>query len=181
MINGKVKIVMLITGVLFSGFYQCGPKKKSAPILSSQQIDSLNKRILEHSRYHIECYDTLLGIELKAGGSPNARDTAGVPAIVLAANEAHAVSQVSILLKYGADVNASGKDSMTALHAAASQADTAITMELLKWHANPNIRDTAGATPLMYAVMVGVWGDYSMGMFVVKMLINAGADINAID
>jgi ankyrin repeat protein len=126
-------------------------------------------------------YGRYLTEELEAGGSPNARDSAGIPAIVLAALEAHAVSQVSILLKYGADANASGRDSVTALHAAASRGDSVMTDVLLKAYANPNLRDTSALTPLMYAVMHGAWVNYLRGISVVKMLINAGADVNAVN
>ena len=52
---------------------------------------------------------------------------------------------------------------------------------LLKSKANPNLRDTAGLTPLMYAVMQGAWENYLGGIKVVQMLIDAGADVNALD
>ena len=72
----------------------------------------------------------------------------------LAAGEGHA-AVVMRLLEAGADVNATEKDGVTALHWAAKDGHTAIVMRLLAAGANVHARDEDGLTALDWAAKQG--------------------------
>jgi len=80
-------------------------------------------------------------------------------------------SKVAKLLKAGADVNAKGGYDESALEAAAQNGHEEIVKLLLENHALVDARDSDGATALMYASTADI----------IKLLVRANADINAID
>ncbi len=80
---------------------------------------------------------------------------------------------VSLLLENGADVNAIGKDGITALITAVNKKDNLEIIELLlKYKADVNAKDNGGIT----ALMVAVFKDQEDAF---KLLINYGADVDA--
>lgn len=58
---------------------------------------------------------------------------------------------VSLLLAYGASINATNLTGSTPLHRAAKIGEAEVARLLLKAGANPNARNVAGATPLIFA------------------------------
>jgi uncharacterized protein len=179
--RGYSSKLLILFCILVTLLFSCKGSKSPHQKLIQSQLDSINQLVVIYSRVPADSYDKALREELQAGGNPNTRDTAGIPVLVLASHFSSGLSQISVLLEAGADPNASDKDSMTALHFAASRGDSTMAALLLKSKANPNLRDTAGLTPLMYAVMQGAWENYLGGIKVVQMLIDAGADVNALD
>jgi ankyrin repeat protein len=131
---------------------------------------------------------SLLGASLllAAGGQAFAqqKDTRGKVALPLPPARTTAVADAAMkrdaatvkkLFAQGADVNVPQGDGMTALHWAAEHADSALTIALLRAHANVKATTRNGAyTPLQLASRSG-------GSAVVKALLAAGADPNVTD
>lgn len=82
------------------------------------------------------------------------------------------------LLEKNADVNVPGKASskttdQTVLYVAVARADEELVKQLLERGANPNIADSAGALPLVEAVV-----DTDANPNIVKMMLDKGAEVN---
>ena len=88
---------------------------------------------------------------LAAGMNPNAANTDGRPALLVAATLAGNETMVDQLLDAGADVNTKTKDGQTALMGAAVNGNTRIVNILLSRGADLNVKDSHEFTALMYA------------------------------
>jgi ankyrin repeat protein len=118
---------------------------------------------------------------LQEGADPNQQTKSGQTPLIWAAMTKR-LGIVKILISFGADVNAHGKNKRTALHDACqnifSQADRElaqqIVLELLKAGANINVLDRNGETPLVLSAMGGE-------LDLVKLLISHGASVNTKD
>ena len=92
---------------------------------------------------------------LAAGMSPNTKDVFGHPALLLAVGLDY-LEGVQLLLGAGADVNANGKDGMTALLETAGRSDEEeVVKALLQSGADVNARNKYGWTAWMLAVKNG--------------------------
>lgn len=80
---------------------------------------------------------------------------------------------VKVLLDLGANVNAVSEDG-TVLTAACYKSNTALVKLLLEYHADVQVKNNAGTTPLMFAIM-------AENEEIVKLLLVNKADINAVD
>lgn len=103
---------------------------------------------------------------------------------------------VTLFLGAGIDPNLTGSSGLTPLAIASATAQPKMVELLLSYHANPNVRDAKGLSPLMYAVGGCVeWGDEFETICpiidwktketqvgeVANKLLQAGADVNAVD
>jgi len=96
------------------------------------------------------------------------------PASLLDAAESGDVEQLRRELAAGADVNAEGRDGMTAVASAARGASHASVAALLQQGASPHTPDDAGRTPLMFAAMAD-------DVESIRLLMAAGAHVDATD
>lgn len=109
---------------------------------------------------------------LKAGASARAANRYGVTPIALACESGNA-AVVEWLIKAGVSANATGPLGETALHTCARGGKTAAAKVLLTHGATIDVVESwRGQTPLMWAAAAG-YAD------TVRMLIEAGADVNA--
>jgi ankyrin repeat protein len=117
----------------------------------------------------------MLSIFLNRGVDINSGDASGATALHYAALDEgyHCRSKIEDLLNFGADLEARDKQGQTPLHHAALRGKKTDAIKLLlDAGAVVNVRDESGATPLH---MAAARGDAE----VIKMLLNAGADIHA--
>jgi ankyrin repeat protein len=89
---------------------------------------------------------------IDAGVSPNARDTAGMTPLMMAAIHNHG-PVVELLLTRGAQVNAQTRTGWTALICAAWNGHPNIVRRLLESGADPALLDRTGRTALQYATL----------------------------
>lgn len=87
---------------------------------------------------------------LDRGANVNARDNAGVTALMLAARNGH-TALLRRLLDRGATVEARTRDGWTALTYAAWTGHPDVARRLLTAGADPALTDRSGWSPLMYA------------------------------
>ena len=107
---------------------------------------------------------------IDAGADINAQDDSGQTALHLAARGKH-VGSVRFFISAGADVNIKDDTQKTPLHEAASLGNAEIVKLLLAAGAYPNAKENLfGRTPL-----------HESDLEVSKLLIHAGADVNAKD
>ncbi len=121
---------------------------------------------------------------LEHGADPNLTDHRGTSPLLHALlpyrGEATRLEVVNLLLGKGADVNARAPgDHRTALHQALRPGHASVVQALLQHGADPNARDDAGSTPLMYAVQRSYLTADTAD--IVRLLAKAGADLNAQD
>jgi hypothetical protein len=96
---------------------------------------------------------------------------------LLAAVEARDADAVARVIAAGVDVNARGRDGVTALHLAVTNPKSEkIVGMLLAAGARVSARTTSGETPLHWAVSIGSFASEAT----VRMLIAAGAGVNAV-
>ena len=108
------------------------------------------------------------------GGTPNARDYKGIPAIVAAARIGDA-GMTKELIKYGANPNLTVKETgMSALMQSAARGNVLVIAVLLTNGANIDLQDNLGETALIKAVKEGK-------REIVMHMLNAGADIYLTD
>jgi ankyrin repeat protein len=113
---------------------------------------------------------------LLAGAASGPDNPKNVPPSPVVANAAMQDDTAAVrkLLASGSNVNVAQGDGMTALHWAAERGDLALTNVLVKAHANLKATTRIGSyTPLQIASKGG-------NAAVVRALINAGADVNAV-
>ena len=90
---------------------------------------------------------------ISSGANVNDKDSEGFNPLLLACSEGH-LETVRLLVKHGAKVNTQTiHEKMTPLHAASAWGKVDVAKELLDNYADPSIKDSAGATPLDYALM----------------------------
>ena len=108
---------------------------------------------------------------------------AGVPSALLpracradvARNTLH---RVTVLLEYGADVNSTGREGLTALHYAVRGGDLEVIRYLLEHGADVAARDPHGLTPLLHLARTRAALDH---LAVLELLAAYGADLDARD
>lgn len=110
-----------------------------------------------------------------APASATAMSGDGFTALHLAAFFGQA-DAVRLLLRHGADVDASGTGWMTgtALHSAVSARRVDVVVALLEAGADPNVRQSGGWTPLHSAV-------HNRDLRIVTLLLEAGSDPSAVN
>jgi len=81
----------------------------------------------------------------------NCRDETGEPALLKASRAGH-VETMAVLLKNGADINATSTNNSTALYHAVVNKHIAAVRLLVDMRVNPNITTTSGGTPLAAAI-----------------------------
>lgn len=121
---------------------------------------------------HAALYGTqeCLRFLLDQGADPNARNSAGVTALMWAVGE---VDKVRLLVSRGADVNAKSHEGKTPLlMAAQSDRNTATIKFLLDKGADVSAKDSAGLTALIEAALAA-------DADVTRLLLDKGADIHA--
>jgi ankyrin repeat protein len=92
-------------------------------------------------------------------------------------NQVYGIENVQVLLRHGADVNASDNCKRTALHMVVQRLDVVIVGNILRNNANVNAREDRDDTPLMQAVSENQTANTS----VIELLLKNGADVNAAD
>jgi serine/threonine-protein phosphatase 6 regulatory ankyrin repeat subunit B len=116
---------------------------------------------------------SILGVLLQHGADPNLRGSNIGPLLTaVVRNSAHALEDVQMLLRYGADVNASDNFGTTALHAAIMRQRIDIIDTLLQHNADVNVCVEQHTTPLMLAISLQASTE------VVEILLKHGADVN---
>jgi hypothetical protein len=109
---------------------------------------------------------------LDRGADPNAADDVGQTALMHAAFPPFNVEKFRLLVEAGADVEARRNDGVTGLHLACAGGEARAAEEWIRAGANVHARTPEGATPLMLAAG---WCE------IVRMLLAAGAEVNAVD
>jgi N-acyl-D-amino-acid deacylase len=105
---------------------------------------------------------------LERGANPNLANYEGATALLWAVDD---LNKVKLLLAAGADVNAKAKHGATALLAACLRFGSGpVVTELLNHHADANVIDDNGSTPLIRAASSGDTGD-------IIQLLAHGADL----
>jgi len=118
---------------------------------------------------------------LASGANVNTKNHLGRTALMEVAGSGN-FEFVVLLLENGADVNATTSGGGTALHEAALNSHSNIVSVLLSKGAKTNLANELGQTPIMLAANCVVpGGSCPERTEIVKMLINAGADVNAKD
>jgi len=111
---------------------------------------------------------------IEHGANVNRVDDFGyTPLQVLIANANHSLGVINLLVRHGANLNYTGKRGKAALCLAIEQYRWWQAEALLRAHANPNVRDSEGRTPLMI--------EYPQNISEYRLLIDYGADIDARD
>ena len=103
---------------------------------------------MDHAHYFD---DDLNEIELT---NINQRDWTGDAPLHIAV-QLELLSEIQLLIDYGADINGTGERSMTALHYAVMKNNFDIVNLLLKKHAIANLKDDDERTPLDWAITSG--------------------------
>ena len=115
------------------------------------------------------------------GADINARSVFGNTALMLAARPCNSHRSVELLVAHGADVNAASDSGATALMAAAAGSDKLSLKELLRHGANPNAQP--GMDQRAFILGGGrsalMWAAYRGDLDMIKLLVDAGADVNA--
>jgi ankyrin repeat protein len=88
----------------------------------------------------------------------------------LAASLKSDFTETDMLLRTGANIEATGRFGVTALMNAAGNQKPGVCRRLLRNGANPNARDDSGRTPVMYAAITGRTENC-------KTLVRFGADV----
>src|SRR5262249_50887490 len=94
--------------------------------------------------------------------------------LYLAAEKGHR-DVVAVLVSHGALVDRRNRREQTALYAAIEKNRFAVVKFLLESKASLNIKDTAGNSPLHFAIT------YESRVHLVELLLQHGADVNAPD
>ncbi|KRY74308.1 Serine/threonine-protein phosphatase 6 regulatory ankyrin repeat subunit C [Trichinella pseudospiralis] len=114
-----------------------------------------------HYSTQLKCTETsekILSILLKYGSSPNVTDSENQTPLIWSALSSDNVSVAKRLLDAGGNALVRNKDSLTALHCAASHGNVQFLHLLFKYIESSsvvNISDRNGCTPLFYAVAYG--------------------------
>jgi ankyrin repeat protein len=116
---------------------------------------------------------------LREGVDVNTRNQWGQTALFLACSYAYRNAElIKVLLDAGADPNVrerwGGTVLVSAVGTASDENRPPIVRELLRSHADVNVKDSSGMTPLMRAAFVG-------DVETVRILLGAGADANVSD
>lgn len=115
---------------------------------------------------------------LAAGADPNAKNTCGEPAVLIAVHN-NRKSNLKILIDAGADVNSINKGGWAPLYEAVWSRDIETVRMLINAGADPNQRETGGWTPLMAMAAAAYYEEtdnINKAIKIMLMLIEAGAD-----
>ena len=112
-------------------------------------------------------------ILLESTANPNIASTKGNTSLHGAVDGGCSKKIIKAIIKHGADVNATNKNSVTALMKACEKGNIDAINQLLNAKADPNIADTDGKTSIHYAVSGGCNKE------ALQAIINHGADVNA--
>eukprot|EP01098_Paradermamoeba_levis_P010768 TRINITY_DN4539_c0_g1_i1.p1 TRINITY_DN4539_c0_g1~~TRINITY_DN4539_c0_g1_i1.p1 ORF type:complete len:459 (-),score=162.22 TRINITY_DN4539_c0_g1_i1:94-1470(-) len=123
-------------------------------IPKTQKLDQANKEGLTPLHFaaghaNMNIIDDLV----KNGANPNAKDKKGNTPIFMASSSSSALNAINLLLKSGADINATNDDDDTLLHWAAREGDQQLTRFLLEKGANPNLLNKHEESPLKIAFL----------------------------
>jgi len=121
----------------------------------------------------VEVVRALVTARVAINAKGGSGDTPLIAAEACGRKEESAAEIVRMLIDHGADVNARGKDRMTALMFAARHGHPQVIRQLLAKGADPNARGAGGETALIYAASNGCDAE------ALKLLVEAGADVNA--
>ena len=116
---------------------------------------------------------------LREGADANARDEAGTPAIVLAAEKGYSPAAVKALLDHGARVDDADGGGKTALMIAVKRYVMKVVNLLLESGARLDTRDRDGNTPLLEAICASAFQDGAADL--VSLLLAHGADARAVN
>ena len=136
-------------------------------------------------RFPLKCMISLgvLGVVrmmLDAGADPNEELSALDSPLIEAVRSkpSNAVEMIHILLEKGADIDQSSDLYGTVLHEAVGQRNAVLAQILLDKGAEPNVYHSKRGTAL--GVAIGVYkADVEIGLKLIDMLLNYGADVNA--
>lgn len=145
--------------------------KKSRKDLKSDDL----QEALYTATYHGN--NTLLPVLIAAGARINQPSDARDELPLFGAIGDGKLDTARTLLKLGADVTATTKDGVTALHIAADRRKPDFIRLFLASGADPDSQDAGGRTPLHYALQ----GISDRNIDVIKVLLAAGADPNIPD
>ncbi|KAB0791382.1 hypothetical protein PPYR_03182 [Photinus pyralis] len=120
-------------------------------------------------------YATLMEDFLKMGLDVNAVDGNGNTPLIIASQERR-TAVMNLLIANGADILAESREGFTALHHAAHYGLTDQIVDLLNRGADINKKSLAGETPLSLHIR-----DWYLEANTTKLLLNRGAEIDAID
>lgn len=125
-----------------------GTGKLDRKFCTQVMLDILGDETLHSQRLDADCFKYLLA----AGANPNAKDSEGFPALILAC-EWGREEVMRLLLRNGAKVNATGPGNLTALMTACCRRGYPECVKLLlKSKANIHIRSVRNMTAVDYAV-----------------------------
>ena len=124
---------------------------------------------VQHTAAHVP-------VLLRRGANVNAKTKTGCTALHMSSMHGSTLAIKMVLEHGGCDVNVQNKDGRTPLHYAASANIAAIPM-LVKAGAELEVRDTAGATPLLMAAN----SSNGNAIDAFELLVRLGADPNAQD
>lgn len=125
-----------------------------------------------------DCSDDNIKKALAAGADPNAKNTCGEPAILIAIHNKNN-SNLKILIEAGANVNSVNKGGWASLYEAVWSRDAEAVRMLINAGADPNQREGGGWTPLMAMAASSYYEEkdnIDKSMEIMLMLIEAGAD-----
>lgn len=88
---------------------------------------------------------------IEKGANVNICDAEGMPPVYFASASPSSAGVLQLLLENNADVNVKGRHG-SALHVAASNRNVTAVRMLMNYHADPNVRDSFGNTPVDCAV-----------------------------
>ncbi len=179
-IENKVQKTLIILGSVFAILLAicCSSSNKKPKKLSLEELDSVTKKLLHFSRFSGEGHDEIIDMYIQSGADPNAKDSNGTPAIMLAVI-GRSSANVKALLKYNPEVNFIS-EGMTPLIMAAGLGKEEIVKMLIEHGADIHAKDTMGNTALINAVGVATMIYKYGALEASKVLIEKGANVNDI-
>ena len=156
------------------------PRYVGIPKAARKRREKLDHRLVEAISDSDEDTDPseIAGI-LDEGADVNARNERGQTALMVACENDGRIGIASLLLERGADVKARDEDDATALRIAIAAGAPVTMAALFAKGTDATDIDSEGRTTLIYAF--SEWGASGVGSKTVRLLVEAGADVNAVD